>query len=211
MAVRSSVFEETYRDYLNQVAGLDMAAQAAKLGLEIDAGDVIIPFFGEPHRVSDEGIVDPFGKQPIHAVSVVLCKYLLLCPDAAAGVDEWVSYRDFKDAAPFAGAFANNTERAIARNFSGRLDSLKEACRKLGGRSPQMDLAYEIAMRFDPLPRVPLLLLFNDTDEDFPAQCSVLFERRAEKYLDMECLAILGWLLADYLGLAAGLAKISLA
>jgi hypothetical protein len=54
---------------------------------------------------------------------------------------------------------------------------------------------------------VPLLLLFNDEDEDFPAQCSLLFQRRAEKFLDMECLAIIGWLLADSLTQAAGLGE----
>jgi hypothetical protein len=36
------------------------------------------------------------------------------------------------------------------------------------------------------------LLLFNDKDDEFPAQCSVLFERRAQKFLDMECLAMVG-------------------
>ena len=44
---------------------------------------------------------------------------------------------------------------------------------------------------------MPLLLLFNDADEDFPPACSVLFERRAEHYLDKECLAMLGMMLAD--------------
>ena len=42
-------------------------------------------------------------------------------------------------------------------------------------------------------------MLFNDEDDEFSARCLVLFERRAERYLDMECLAIVGWLLSDYL------------
>lgn len=46
-------------------------------------------------------------------------------------------------------------------------------------------------------------MLFNDGDDEFSARCLVLFERRAEKYLDMERLAIVGWLLADYLHKAA--------
>ena len=54
-------------------------------------------------------------------------------------------------------------------------------------------------MKLHPLPKVPVLLLFNDADDEFPADCKVLFERRAEHYLDMECLAILGNILADYL------------
>ena len=59
-------------------------------------------------------------------------------------------------------------------------------------------------MKFDLLPCVPILLLFNDADEEFPAQCLLLFEHRAEKYLDMESMAILAWLLTDYLNQSLG-------
>jgi len=49
-----------------------------------------------------------------------------------------------------------------------------------------------------------LLLLFNDKDDEFPAQGSVLFEKRAEKFLDMECLAMVGMLFFEYLKAEAG-------
>jgi hypothetical protein len=42
-------------------------------------------------------------------------------------------------------------------------------------------------------------MLFNAAGEEFPAQCAVLFERRAENYLDMECLTMAGILLFGYL------------
>jgi hypothetical protein len=58
-------------------------------------------------------------------------------------------------------------------------------------------------MQFNALPEIPVLMLFNDADEEFPAQCAVLFERCAEKYLDIECLAMVGMLLFEYLKQAA--------
>jgi len=67
------------------------------------------------------------------------------------------------------------------------------------GFGPNIDVNYDFAMQFDPLPRIPVLLLFNDVYEEFSAQCSVLFERRAEKYLDSECIAMLGWQLFNHL------------
>lgn len=51
----------------------------------------------------------------------------------------------------------------------------------------------------DSLPRIPVLLRFNDRDEDFPAQCAVLFPRSAETFLDLECMAIGATLLAGML------------
>jgi hypothetical protein len=50
-------------------------------------------------------------------------------------------------------------------------------------------------MQFEALPQIPVILLFNDADDEFPAQSSVLFERKAEKYLDPECLSMAGRLL----------------
>jgi hypothetical protein len=42
-------------------------------------------------------------------------------------------------------------------------------------------------------------MMFDDLDEEFPAQCSLLFQDRAPAYLDMECLAMLGMVLASWL------------
>lgn len=53
-------------------------------------------------------------------------------------------------------------------------------------------MSYDLAAQFVALPRVPLLLLFNDADDEFPARCSVLFQEHADRYLDPECLAMLG-------------------
>ena len=50
--------------------------------------------------------------------------------------------------------------------------------------------------------------MFKGEDEDFPVPGTLLFQRRAEKFLDMECLAIIGWLLTDPLGQEAGLANV---
>jgi hypothetical protein len=201
---KGSVFDRTYKDYITQVFNVDLESRAEKLGVRIDGDELLISFFGKPYRVSPKGIADPSGKRPAHSISVVLCKYLLLCPEFPPREHDWVSYKDFKDAAPFVGAFANNVERTIAKNFRRRLEDLRLAGEKLTGRPPETDFPYQLSVRFEPLPKVPLLMLFNDEDEEFSARCLVLFERRAEKYLDMECLAIVGWLLSDYLERAAG-------
>jgi len=204
MSLRSPIFEETYKNYLAQVARIDVAACAVPLGIQAEGQDALIPFFRQSYRVSPQGVLDPSGQQPTHAVSVVLCKYLLLCPPMKPQGDEWVSFKDFKDAAPFVGGFVNNTERAILKKFPGRLPALKEACLHVGGLPVDMGLSYDLSLRFEALPKVPLLLLFNDEDEEFQSQCALLLQRKAEKYLDMECLAMLGWFLTDSLLQAAG-------
>ena len=196
---KSSVFIETYQNYLDQIGKIYLDSRAEKLVRRIEKDEMVLSFFGRPYRISSRGITDPSGKEPSMGISVVLCKYLLLCPDIPSLDKEWFSYRDFKDTARLVHSFVNHTEQPIVRNFSNRLENLAAACEKLGGRDPGLDLNYQLIMKLYPLPKVPVLLLFDDVDEEFPAQCKVLFERRAEHYLDPECLAIVGRLLNDFL------------
>ncbi len=58
---------------------------------------------------------------------------------------------------------------------------------------------YDISFLFYTLSHIPVLLLFNEADELFPAQCIILFKETIEHFLDMESVAILGLILTDYL------------
>ncbi len=207
MTDKASIFEETYQNYLAQLAGIDFVSRAETLGIEIREGEAFIPLLGKTYRVSPTGVFDPSEQEPIHAVNILLCRYMLLCPEKEPKGDRWVTYKDFRDAAPFVGGFVNNTEKALVKYFSNRLQELKEASRKLGAQPADLELSYDLVARFDVLPKIPILLLFNDEDEEFPAQGSLLFQEKAAGYLDMECLAILGWFLTDALNQLTGSSK----
>lgn len=201
----TSIFEQTYRNYLDEIKNRDLEMIASRLGVSLVNGAVPVTLFGLEFHVSPEGIAFPADHTLTHGETIVLCKYVLLYPDERFYDDSWVTYRDFRDAAPFVGGFQTNVEQPMAKAFTGKLDALNEACRTLGGRTPESPLSYDIVKQFKALPDLPVLLLFNDADDEFPADASVLFERRAEKYLDMECLAGVGWLLYEYLARAAGI------
>jgi hypothetical protein len=199
------IYEQTYKDYLSRIAELDFPFLADKLGMQLDGQHVIIPFFGKLYRISAKGIADPSGRQPHLSVSVILGKYLLMCPMIEPLAGNWMSFKDFKEAAPLIRAFYNTVTHPISQTFSGRLAEFEKAGEKIGGYSPADVFSYDLSMQFDALPKVPLLLLFNDKDDEFPAQCSVLFEKRAEKFLDMECLAMVGMLFFEYLKAEMGM------
>ena len=199
MAEKSHVFEQTYEDYLSRIAGLDFNFIADTLGVKVDGDAVIIPFFGKPYSVSTKAITDPSGKQPHLSICVILCQYLLMCPLIEPLGGNWMAFKDFKDAAPLVQAFSNTVTRPIAEAFSGRVSELAAAGRKIGGYTPHDEFSYDLCIQVDALPKIPLLLLFNDQDDEFPAQCGVLFEKRTEKFLDMECLAMVGMLFFEYL------------
>ena len=199
MTNKESVFKKTYENYLAQVGRIDFNSVKQKLGVEVEKNKIIIPLFGKPYEISAAGISDPGGKQPMLDICVILCKYILLCPQIPPKEKNWVSFRDLKDSGPLTNYFGNDVERAIATYFNGRLGDMKNACRTLKGYSPDIEVSYDLSMQFDALPKVPVVMLFNDADDEFSATCSVLFERRAENYLDPECLAMVGRCLFTYL------------
>ncbi|MFO7884853.1 MAG: DUF3786 domain-containing protein [Desulfobacteraceae bacterium] len=96
------------------------------------------------------------------------------------------------DAAPLITCFTNEVEKALAEGFENNLPGLRRAGEALGGYRPNLDVTCDLALQFDALPRVPVVLLFNDVDDEFAPDCLLLFQRRTETFLDAECIAMLG-------------------
>ncbi|WP_319523569.1 DUF3786 domain-containing protein [uncultured Desulfosarcina sp.] len=187
-----SVYDETYRNYLEQLRTRKFAGKEDVLGVAVEGETVVVPYFAAPVRLTAGGLKDDAGRRPDFSDCVVVCRYLLMCPPFEPKQKDWSAYRDFPDAGPLTVFWSDAVEKPLARTFAGRVDALRKACDALGGVDPEMGIACDLSRRFSPLPKVPLLLVFNDAEDGFPAAASVLFEKRASTYLDAESQAILG-------------------
>jgi hypothetical protein len=199
MTSKALIFEKIYQDYLARVAGLDLTGKQDLLGIRVEAQAVTIPFFNDAFTVTPRNIMNQKGRRPPHSVCVILCQYLLMSPDRPEDDRRLVTYRDFKDAAPYVQGFENTARKPVSRAFAGRLAELEAGCRHLGGTPCDIGILCDLSYVFEALPKVRIYLVFNDADEDFPADCSLLFEKQAARHLDMECLAMIGMVLAERL------------
>ncbi|MGD9162691.1 MAG: DUF3786 domain-containing protein [Desulfobacteraceae bacterium] len=192
--METTIFETHYKDYCRKIAALDILSQKDTLGIGIRDQKAVIPFFGEEYIVSGEGISDNSGNRPDYGICVILSKYLLLCPATPVVNKEWSALKDFHRMSQFTNlnVFISDAERPIIDKFSNRIDALRDASQKLGGKPCELSASYDLAMQFKALPKIDLLLLFNDGDDEFPATCSILFQRQAEDYLDPESLILVG-------------------
>ena len=187
-----TIFEKTYKSYLDQLREISFESITNRLGVKKIGNLIKIRLFEDEYLISHEKIVDKSGVIPSYDICVILSRYILLCPEILPEENEWISFKDFKDSGPLVNYFKNDVEYAIASYFSSKLDYLVLASEALSGYPPVLDVKYDYSIQFDALPRIPVIILYNDTDEGFPATCTILFERRAEKYLDAECIAMLG-------------------
>ena len=188
----ASVYDQTYHHYLRQLSSRSLKESADVLGINIEDDASIVPYFNQPIRLTAAGLVDQNGRRPEFSDCVVVCRYLIMAPAAEPRDRTWVAFRDFADAGPLTVFWRDTVEGPLARAFSGQRDKLKAACDRLSGVRPEMQIACDLYRCFHPLPKVPMLLIFNDCDDEFPAAASLLFERRAASYLDAESQAILG-------------------
>ena len=189
-----TIFETHYKEYCRQIAELDISSKKDTLGIEVKDQKAVIPFLGDEYIVSGEGISDNSGNRPDYMVCVILSKYLLLCPSTPVVNEEWAALKDFHRMSQFTNlnVFISDAERPIIDKFSGRIDALRDASQRLGGRPCELGASYDLAMQFKALPKIDILLLFNDVEDEFPATCSILFQRQAEDYLDPESLIMVG-------------------
>ena len=98
-------------------------------------------------------------------------------------------------------ALEDGCHRRINQAFAGAQSELEKACGKLGGAPVTDGHNADLAYKFIPLPKMPLLLLFWDEDEEegFDSQTKVLFDECALEYLDLEGLTFVAEKLAENL------------
>ena len=191
-------YEIVYNGLLERLEGIDLPEIVTGLGGYQHENHLWINFLGRPYIVSHKGMQDVHGREPNVSIRIILSHYLL---QAGKGeiTEEWVSYRDFKDSAFFISYFQVNFEDRITRYFGGKTKELVDAAVKLDGAPYTGFQTGDVCYYFQALPKVPMLLIFYDKDDDFPPSCKALFDKSAPVWLDMECLAVLGQVLAGLL------------
>ncbi|MFV0436817.1 MAG: DUF3786 domain-containing protein [Desulfopila sp.] len=196
---KNPIFAKTYHQYLRRIGEIDYLAKAELLGATVEGKQLVIPFYHRSYLVSPEGIRACDGKRPSERARVILANYVLYCDHGVAdGADPYRSFRDFADAMPLLSYFANTVSQPLIAGFSGKREELEKAALALGGFS-QENAGFDCSMLFQALPKIPVMLNFNDADEMFAASCSILYRRSAARFLDMECLAVTGTVLTSRL------------
>ncbi len=202
MNTKNPIFEKNYERYLSQLDDVDFSQCASILAITADNENksAEIPFFNTNYRVSPSGVVDEEGRRPDYGTCVVLLKHLLMCPQQVPTENEWVTYRDFKDAGQTQNTgLSAYASQAGSKFYAGSLGRLRAAVEAIGGQPPETEYPYDVSAVIQALPRLPVLFLFNDMDEQFPAKTSILYEQRASAFLDAECRVMVDWYLLEHL------------
>ncbi len=196
----SENLEQALAKARREIKLLDPTWVASRSGAVYDFPTVSfsVPFFGEVYRVEySKGSVlrREDGSQAGSREALIILHYLIQA-DGTPLKGEWVAYRDLPGARYHEPAFVAEVERPLSLGLTGRLESLRFWA---STNADPVDITGDIAFKLFVLPRVPLLIIFNEQDEEFAASARVLFDISAPNYLPTEDLSILAELATAHL------------
>ncbi|BBO76375.1 hypothetical protein DSCW_37920 [Desulfosarcina widdelii] len=106
----------------------------------------------------------------------------------------WKGFEEFPNTVSKVKTMAKQVESPLADRFCGQLDALRSAAARIGGKDVTgKGNSADAAFIFQPLPRVPVTLLFWDEDpvDGFGATAKLLFDETVTEHLDIESIVFL--------------------
>ncbi len=115
-------------------------------------------------------------------VAIFIVHYLLSIGEADVE-EQWISEKDIPGGATFfRGPHAVPTD-LVTNRFQNDIDAFSRRCRNLQGQPIDMG---DAAFRFEITPRIPVVMLYWQGDEDFGPEARILFDRSIGKYLALD-------------------------
>ncbi len=189
-----TVYEQALISMRPKVRALDFQKVASLFGAtRIDHDTLGIRFLNENYIITKEKILNAAGSEPRPWISILIYNHLCM-PDPPSPTGEWITFGSVPASHAKDKAWDGHVEEVIAKHFSGDVAALNDACRKSGGKEAAIQGSHDTAFEFRFFPHYPVLLLFSDAvpDENFPAQCKLLLDSTAPRYLDIESIVVLG-------------------
>jgi hypothetical protein len=142
-------------------------------------------------------------EKPANPMIQTMLLYYFVTADGAPLSNKWVSFGDLPAGRFYNQAFQGYTGAELARFFGANRQKFIKAAQQAGGLILP-EAPGSATFTYLALPRVPLMLVFWEGDEDFPSTYQVLFDESVSHYLPTDACAILGSNLISRIKRAAG-------
>jgi hypothetical protein len=159
----------------------DPASIAERAGIPFEDGEFSLGFMRWEMRISHPDLAFEAPDFLNTYVIKLLATLYMANATAAPLANQWVPYRELKDGMFYAKSFSDTVEERVCRRFGEDLEGMRDACEKLGGRKVDQG---DLGMVVDTFPRLPLLFIIWQGDDEFAPNARILFDASATDYLN---------------------------
>jgi hypothetical protein len=178
----------------------DMTAESfpPRLGGELVTEEGVpvfrLPYFTDTLRIKELAITTHDG-EPLSRWEQVFILNHLAQGGYRLPTGHWKGFVEFPNTTSKIKNMVDSVETPIAEAFADNILLLKERALDQGATiETEQAGSADIAFRFSPFPRVPVILLFWDADEEegFEAKAKLMFDETVTDHLDIESIVFLG-------------------
>lgn len=187
----SSGYEQIYESLIPKLSQCDFIEAAERLDLSLQPnGTLSVNFLGREYEISSRG-VNPTDGKPVNVNNRNVLAYYTL----SKGMGEPVfSYVPISYLAGTGIIFSSNIKwmtDPLGKIFSGNYVAFSETMCRLGGSFNGKLKSGGYSWLLNILPKIPLQIVYNEGDDEFPCDVQILFDKNASRFMEFECLAFL--------------------
>lgn len=193
-----SGLEKRLWELRKELALRDTAVLAQNCGLRVGDEHLVMRVWGKPITIMLPHFIACCTEThaELDPMTQALVTYYLVTSDGTPAADKWIAFTELPDGRFYTKAFQGYTGRELAQAFGNDIKRFSETAVAKGGVADPFAAA---AFRFQALPKVPILAVCWQGDEDFPASYNILFDAHTSHHLATDACAILGSMLSGRL------------
>lgn len=181
--------QQVIQQLRREVAELDFPLLAPRLGARLVEGNLAINCLGKDFFITPAGemLSDCHLN---HWLYVPLLYYVTL----GKGIEpqgEWVSYGTLPGAAEWSQWFSHRCEEALRQLADAHHDLVFELFHLFGAKPVLMSGGADHSLLILPLPKVPFLINYWESEEGFPSKVNILLDRSAGENINAQSINLL--------------------
>jgi hypothetical protein len=179
-----------------RIKALDPRERAEKSGAQFEkasrrtGGQISLNLFNARYIIEfPDLLITSVEKKVVSLVTKIILLHYLIKADGRPLSQQLIPYKEIPGGMLYAGVFARRSVEPLISVFGQSPERFLDTGLRLGGdKADYGDVSFILAA----LPRIPVIYILWEGDEEFPATVQVLFDKSVEGYLSLEDIVVLG-------------------
>lgn len=178
-----------------QAASMNFDDISMRIGARLEIIDgtatLVLPCFNKTLYITEEAVKDDHG-HPLEKNDQTFVYIHMAQGGLRKPTGNLKSFKEFPNTVSKIISMQDHVETPLKNAFAGKMGLLETACRAIGGKNVAADFdSGDLAFEFKAFPKVPVTLLFWESEEGFEADVKLLFDETAVEHLDIESIMFL--------------------